>query len=58
MSTSGGGHVQNEKNEGGNKSPPRAKGESNLGGAENARCMGEAAVTSKAERMRGSNSRK
>ena len=45
-----GGHVQNEKNEGGNKLPPRAKGESNLGGAENMRCMGKAAVMSKAER--------
>jgi len=53
-----GGHIQNEKNEGSNKSPLRAKGESNLGGAENARCMGKAAVMSKAERTRGSNSRK
>ena len=50
MSTSGGDTYRMRKT--------RAKGESNLGGAENARCMGKAVVTSKAERMRGSNSRK
>lgn len=48
--------AQIEKNEYGNISPPRAKGEQPMWGAENTRGMGKGMVTSMAETTRESNS--